>query len=173
MPRKPDIGLEVAILDSALGLLDEAGVEAVKMREVAKRARTTTPTLYERFQDREALLWGVVARVQDDLLQCVRDAESLERMAEILLGYFAKFPGRLDLMNQYWPRIMGSDHPKPVLEFARKKFSSAMGDERAFSLMALLIGTAMMMHVAGQESPVSNALRNSSLKAARVLCREM
>lgn len=179
MPRKPDASLEAAILDSALQLLDQAGTDAVTMREVARLARTTTPTLYGRFHDREALLWALVARVQADMYRCVADAPSLEQISEILIRYFADFPGRMDLMNHYWPKLMHSDRPKPVLELARKKMREekkdavTIGDERAFALMALVLGTAMLMKTAGKNSPASKIVKQSSLKAVQVICDRM
>ena len=176
MPRKPNPHLETIILASALDLLDQEGMEAVTMREVARRAKTTTPTLYERFQDREALLWAVVTLVQAHVYGCVAEAASVEQMAAIIIDYLAGFPGRLDLVNQYWPKLMSSGHPKPVLELTKRKLmedekcTAAAAEKTAIALTALLLGTAVLMRTAGENTPESKALNASSLRAVRSIC---
>ena len=148
------------------------------MREVAKRANTTTPTLYERFEDREALLWAVVAHVQSDVYGRVANADSLKQISEIIICYLGEFPGRLDLMNRYWPKIVISQWPKPVFELAKKKLiaekkcSADTAEEVAYSLAALLFGTTILMRTAGQDSPISRKVQESSLKAVQVLCEK-
>ena len=54
MPRTPDPELESRIIAAALRLLDRGGEDAITMRAVAQEAGTTTPTIYERFPDRDA-----------------------------------------------------------------------------------------------------------------------
>jgi AcrR family transcriptional regulator len=157
-------------------LLDEEGMEAITMREVARRAGTTTPTLYERFGDREALLWAMVTMVQGDVYRCVADAHSVEKMAEIVGEYLSDFTGRLDLVNQYWPRLMSTDRPKPVLELAKRKLieerkcSAKIAEETAFSLTALVVGTAMLLRTAGPNTLVAKELGESTRKAIRAIC---
>lgn len=177
MPRKPDARLESFIVDSALLLLDEEGMDAINMREVARRAGTTTPTLYERFRDREDLLWSVVSRVQQDVYNCVVGTSSIEEMAEIIVHYLGNAPGRLDLMNQYWPKIMSTGRSKPVFELAKQRLMEARNrseecaEQIAYSLAALLFGTTSLMRTAGDDYLVSKMVKESSLNAVRVLCR--
>ena len=55
------------ILDAALGLADEGGLDAVSMRAVAQRVGVTAMALYPHFSGKEALLDGLVGRVLADL----------------------------------------------------------------------------------------------------------
>jgi len=161
-----------------MNLLDQHGLDAIKMRDVAKRAGTTTPTLYERFRDRESLLWGLIERIQADIYPLVADAKTLPEMADILIRYMRVHPGRLDIMHQHWPKMMFSQHPKPVFELAIRKLieeknhSPKAATEKAYSLTALLFGTTLLIRNAGPQSDVALAVWKSSLKAVQMLCEE-
>jgi len=52
-----------AIVDAALALIDDDGVEAVSMRTVARRLRVDPKSLYNHVADKDALLDGVAERV--------------------------------------------------------------------------------------------------------------
>jgi AcrR family transcriptional regulator len=51
--------LRASILDAARTLFVERGIEAVSMREIAKRINYSATTLYNHFEDKEALLQAV------------------------------------------------------------------------------------------------------------------
>jgi AcrR family transcriptional regulator len=55
------------ILDTALAIADEGGIEAVSMRAVAQRVGVTAMALYPHFRGKEALLDGLVGRVLAEL----------------------------------------------------------------------------------------------------------
>jgi len=172
LPRKPDTGLESAILRSALQLLDNTGIDLLTMRDVARGANTSTTTLYERFADRQALLWGLVAKVQADIHQRVLPARSVEELIAAVEQYLEEYPNRLDLCNRYWSEIMTSGRPRPVFELAKGLLISTRGfdpesaEQVALSLAALLIGTAVLRRKAG-DGNLADALLSSSLRAAK------
>ena len=55
------------ILDAALALADEDGLDAVSMRAVAQRVGVTAMALYPHFSSKDALLDGLVGRILADL----------------------------------------------------------------------------------------------------------
>ncbi len=175
MPRKPDPGLESAILKSALELIDSRGLDSVTMREVARGAKTTTPTVYERFADRDALLWGVVDVVTLDIYQKVEHVKSIERLIQTIDHYLDKHPNRVEFVNRYWPQIMSTDRPKPVFELACKLLmetrgcDSATASEIAIALTALLMGTVMLRRSASS-AKVAKAMTASRVKAVNAIC---
>ena len=59
MGRAPQISRE-AVLDAALRLADEQGLEAVTMHAVARRLNVTPMALYRHVDDKNALLDGLV-----------------------------------------------------------------------------------------------------------------
>lgn len=68
MGRPARIG-RAAILDAALGLADEEGLEAVTMHAIARRLDVTTMALYRHMDGKDALLDGLVERLLTDFPQ--------------------------------------------------------------------------------------------------------
>lgn len=101
MPRPADPSLPTRILAAASALWSEGGEAAVTIRDVAKRAATTTPSVYAHFEDRAALVRGVrtLARgrfdaamakstsVPDGCRRVLDFAEAHPRDYELLYGY--------------------------------------------------------------------------------------
>jgi AcrR family transcriptional regulator len=177
MPRKADPALEAKILDSALRLLDRNGTSAVSMRQVARAARTTTPTIYERFEDHEAILFALFSRVRAELLPLLRQSKSASEMGEVFLDYGCRHPHRLELIHTVWPKVLSTADPKPALELFRQRLRSEFGHSRrkaeeiSLLLIALLIGTAVLMLGAEVESTTAKELRRAGMRAFRILCR--
>ena len=67
MPRHPDPDLEQRILDAASRLWARGGEKALTMRAVAKAAGTTTPTVYERYRDRDDILRALRLQTRREL----------------------------------------------------------------------------------------------------------
>ena len=64
MPRQADPQLEQRILEAASRLRARGGEKALTMRAVAKAAATTTPTVYERYRDRDDILRALRIQMQ-------------------------------------------------------------------------------------------------------------
>ena len=100
MPRTPDPELEDRIVAAAMRLLDRGGEGAITMRAVAAEAGTTTPTIYERFPDREALMRRVAKRGTDEVFAVLqpfrRGGEDGPRVPSIQLrpSLALRFDGR-------------------------------------------------------------------------------
>jgi len=84
--------LRRAILDAALALVDSGGIDALSIREVARRAKVTHQAPYHHFKDRAAIL-AAIANEGFELLReamiTARDAAPLEtRVMACGVGYF-------------------------------------------------------------------------------------
>ncbi|WP_205876978.1 TetR family transcriptional regulator [Mycobacterium camsae] len=55
-----------AVLDVVVEILEKEGYDAVQLREVAKRARTSLTTIYKRFPTRDALILAALQRWMDE-----------------------------------------------------------------------------------------------------------
>ncbi|MFO0691968.1 MAG: TetR/AcrR family transcriptional regulator [Polyangiales bacterium] len=64
--------LRKALLDAALALLDEQGVEALSLREVARRAGVSHAAPYRHFEDKDALVAAVAEVSFDELTATMR-----------------------------------------------------------------------------------------------------
>src|ERR1700678_999686 len=87
MSRKPDADLESRILDAAYKLWSRGGEKALTMRGVAKAAGTTTPTLYERYQDRDDILRAVRLQTRTELFATLSRTRSLPQACHRYLEF--------------------------------------------------------------------------------------
>ena len=167
MPRTPDPGLEQRIARAAIRLMDAEGAAAVTMRAVAAAAGTTTPTIYERFSDRQQLLDTVVEQWQEEVVGELRKATSVEEMAERFIRLSCKYPRRFDLTIDTFGSRLASGAPQPGLDLLRERVgeeTSARGAEQeglALAIASLMFGATRGMIAAGP-----NHRRSRDLKAA-------
>ncbi|ORB86112.1 TetR family transcriptional regulator [Mycobacterium kansasii] len=63
--RRPDRILD-PILEVVVDILETGGYEAVQLREVARRARTSLATIYKRYPTRDALILTALERWMDE-----------------------------------------------------------------------------------------------------------
>jgi len=96
------------ILDTARTLLDEKGVAALSMREVARRAGVTHQAPYHHFGDRESILAELVTQGFDELARRLAEANDLAPSAgkraallasgEAYIGFALSHPGVFRIM---------------------------------------------------------------------------
>jgi AcrR family transcriptional regulator len=88
----PRTGVAATILDVAATLLSDGGLEALQLRDVAKRARVSLTTVYKHFASRDAL---IVAAVEHWMTENVYDALPLPDpdlpLTETLIHFFHHF----------------------------------------------------------------------------------
>jgi len=81
MPRKADARLEGRILDAAYRIWSRRGEHALTMRAVASASGTTTPTLYERFSNKEDLLSLLRRRARLNLFSAIKPSRTPRKLA--------------------------------------------------------------------------------------------
>ena len=173
MPRKPDPKLEQTILDAALRLLEKQGIEAVTMREVARAARTTTPTLYERFQDRDALLDAITDFHRDRLLANLSPNDSLEQAGAKFLAYCRKNPNAVNLLLKRIANNLKGKKRGPMYELVRNNLMKINGldakeaEELTLATSSMVFGTALLCNTLGPGA--ANELERAMLKTMRRL----
>lgn len=77
MSRHPNPELEQRILDAAVRLWARGGQKSLTIRAVAIEAGTTTPTLYERYRDREDILRAVRVKARQHLFTATHGSRSV------------------------------------------------------------------------------------------------
>lgn len=113
--------LRKALLEAASTLLDEAGVAAISLREVARRAGVSHNAPYRHFADRDALL---AALAQEGFTTLIRRIEAvpvteLGLRGECYIAYALERPGHFALM--FGAQLDKRDHPELQL-VARELF---------------------------------------------------
>ena len=95
MPRHPDPDLEQRILGAASRLWARGGEKALTMRAVAKAAGTTTPTVYERYRDRDDILRALRLQTRSELFAALSRTRTLREAVPGVSGIRAGTPSRL------------------------------------------------------------------------------
>jgi AcrR family transcriptional regulator len=113
MPRHPDPDLEQRILGAASRLWARGGEKSLTMRAVASAAGTTTPTVYERYRDRDDILRALRLKTRRELYSALsrtrtlRDAiqKQLEFALQNTHAYEVLFDGvgRPPSLYEQWP----------------------------------------------------------------------
>jgi AcrR family transcriptional regulator len=123
-PRDP--ALDDAILDAALQLFIEEGPEGATIERIAARAGVMRPTVYRRWEDKDALLVDAIARVREraerplghaattsmeDVLEWMTEAipKALTQPAalRLLARLIGAGPDRPELLERYWTEVLG------------------------------------------------------------------
>jgi AcrR family transcriptional regulator len=175
MPRTPDPELEDRIAAAAMRLLDRGGEAAITMRAVAQEAGTTTPTLYERFPDRETLMRRVAQRATDEMFSNLQAFTTVDKMAREYLRFSCAHPQRLDLTVEVFGERSVAGESRPVFELLKTRLAEEVGvtgnrcEDLALAIASLFFGTARGMSAAAADSRYADELRRSSLAALRSL----
>src|SRR5260370_25767101 len=101
MPRKADAHLEGRILDAAYHIWSRRGEHALTMRAVAGASGTTTPTLYERFSNKEDLLSLLRRRAPLNLFSAIKSSRSPTQVCRRVLDFFLSHPNDYHLITDY------------------------------------------------------------------------
>src|SRR6202007_835093 len=92
MPPHADQLLEQRILKTAQKLWRTRGQAGLTLRAVAREAGTTTPTVYQRFRNKEALRKALAERVRLQLNEYLFAAKSLEDVSRRYLEFADEHP---------------------------------------------------------------------------------
>jgi AcrR family transcriptional regulator len=151
MPRHPDPDLEQRILGAASRLWARGGEKALTMRAVAKAAGTTTPTVYERYRDRDDILRALRLETRREMFAAVNQTrtlrEALERYLHFALdnshAYEVLFDGvgKPPSLHESWPTFnLMRDRLAKHLGGSPRKHSRLM-----LAVWSLMHGTAMLV----------------------------
>ena len=85
MPRQADPTLPSRIAEAAYALWRKDGDQAVTIRDVARRAKTTTPSVYAHFADRTAILRAVRELAHEHFVTALAKSKSVIDACALLL----------------------------------------------------------------------------------------
>ncbi|HEY8067650.1 MAG TPA: TetR/AcrR family transcriptional regulator [Burkholderiales bacterium] len=119
--------LRSTVLRMAGKLLEKQGIEGLKMRELARRAKVSHNAPYRHFPEREALLAALAAEGYSMLEQAQREAAEsggLRAMGEAYVRFALAHPQRFRLM--FGGQVSLERHPQ-LREVATKAFAGLAG----------------------------------------------
>jgi AcrR family transcriptional regulator len=175
MPRRADALLEGRILNAAYRIWSERGEEALTMRAVARAARTTTPTLYERFSHKRDLLALLRRRARLNLFSAIRASRSPLEACRRALDFFTAHPNDYRLISEDWAIAFAGKEHMPSFEFIKRQLAVQLGGapdrhtRLALSLVALLHGTAALLQSSDVHKKISRDFRLACTSACQSL----
>ncbi len=178
MPRQADPQLEQRILDAACRLWSRGGEKALTMRGVAKAAGTTTPTVYERYQDRDDILGALRIQTRVELFSALTRTRSLTQACQRYLEYALDNPHVYEVLFDGFAQPPSLYEPWPSFNLMRMRLAQRLGGgprkhtRLMLSLWSLMHGTAMLMIRGGVSGPLRTQMIHACLDALEAIVGE-
>jgi AcrR family transcriptional regulator len=175
MPRKADKRLEGRIIDAAYQLWRKGGEHTLTMRAVARAAGTTTPTLYERFQDKHDLIEFLRERARQRIFKAVQPGKTTLEVCRLGLQFTLAHGNEYLLFSADWGERLGRNVPMPSFDLLKEKLAQDLGgnpEEHAQLALALILqlhGTGMVLQTKGVKREVSERLQELCLDTCKAL----
>jgi AcrR family transcriptional regulator len=157
LPRHPDPDIEQRILAAASRLWSRGGEKSLTMRAVAKVAGTTTPTVYERYRDREEILKALRLKTRRDLFAALRGTRTLTAAVLRYLEFALENPHAYEVLFDNVGRPPSLQEPWPSFNLMRQRLAERIGgtpqqhNRLMMAIWCLMHGTAMLIIRGGFE----------------------
>ena len=157
MPPHTDKLLEERILKAAQRLWRTRGQHGLTLRAVAKEAGTTTPTVYKRFRNKEALQIALAKRIQSQMIEALFATPTIDDLSIKYLEFAEEHPHEYQLLFSTWTDIFHPDLPRPGRALLMSQLARRYGGKpeeygRVFyALFFLMHGAATLLAVPGDE----------------------
>ncbi|MGH9698551.1 MAG: TetR/AcrR family transcriptional regulator [Candidatus Acidiferrales bacterium] len=153
MPRAADQNLEKRILTAARRLCHARGVHGLTLRAVARAAGTTTPTVYKRFRNKEALRTALSSQIRDEMFEFIFAAPGIEQIYRRYVQFIEENSEDYEVLQGTQSEILAPETGRPgktrlLAELSRRFGGKPEDYELAFYALFLLCqGAASFMGV--------------------------
>ena len=151
MPRQPDPDLEKRILDAASRLWARGGEKTLTMRAIAKAASTTTPTVYERYRDRDDILRALRLQTRQDLFAALSRTRTLREAVQQQLKFALEHSHAYEVLFDGVAKPPSLHEPWPSFNLLRERIAKRLGGNPRehtrlmLAVWSLIHGTAMLI----------------------------
>jgi len=148
------------------------------MRGVAKAASTTTPTLYERYTDRDDILRAVRIRTRVELFAALSRTRSLPQACQRYLEFALEHNHAYEVLFDGFAQPPSLYEPWPSFNLMRLRLAQRLGGSPRkhtrlmLSLWSLMHGTAMLMIRGGVTGPLRTQMIHSCLDALEAIAAQ-
>src|SRR5215471_21557884 len=147
------------------------------MRAVAKTAGTTTPTVYERYRDRDDILKALRLKTRSDLFRSLSRTRTLRDAIEHYLEFALDHPHAYEVLFDGVGRPPSLQEPWPSFNLMRERLSMQLkrsGREHnrlMLAIWSLMHGTAMLIIRGGFEGPLKTQAIHACVDTVENLIR--
>jgi len=177
MPRHPDPELEQRILTAASRLWARGGEKALTMRAVAKAAGTTTPTVYERYRDRDDIRRALRLKTRHELFTALSGTRTLRDAVERQLQFAMDNTHAYQVLFDGVGKPPSLYEPWPSFNLMRERLAKKLGgslrqrNRLMMAIWCLVHGTAMLIIRGNFEGALRTQALNACLDAIDNLLR--
>ncbi|MGB8583531.1 MAG: TetR/AcrR family transcriptional regulator [Candidatus Sulfotelmatobacter sp.] len=178
MPRKADPQLEQRILEAAGRLRARGGEKALTMRAVAKAAGTTTPTVYERYRDRDDILRALRIQTRIELFATLRASRTLAQACQSYLEFALEHRHAYEVLYDRFAEPPSLHEPWPSFNLLRELLTKRLGGtprqhtRLMLSLWSLMHGTAVLLIRGGALGALRTQMFHACLDAVEIMVAE-
>ena len=171
MPRHPDPELELRILSAASRLWARGGEKSLTMRAVAKAAGTTTPTVYERYRDRDDILRALRLKTRRELFAALSVTRTLREAFERQLEFALENSHAYEVLFDGVAKPPSLHEPWPSFNLMRDRIAKRLGGtprqhtRLMLAVWSLMHGTAMLIIRGGFEGVLRTQTIHACLDA--------
>jgi len=145
------------------------------MRGVAKTAGTTTPTVYERYRDRDDILRAVRIQTRIELFAALSRTRSLTQACERYLEFTLEHRHAYEVLFDGFAQPPSLHEPWPSFNLMRLRLTQRLGGNPRkhtrlmLSLWSLMHGTAMLLIRGGVSGPLRTQMIHSCLDGVEAI----
>jgi AcrR family transcriptional regulator len=175
VPRHPDPDLEKRILCAASRLWARGGEKALTMRAVAKAAGTTTPTVYERYRDRDDILSALRQQTRNELYAVLHRTRSLPEIIRRQIDFALEHPNAYVVLFDGIGKSPSLHEPWPTFNLLRERLAKLLGgtprehNRLMLALWSQMHGTAMLVIRGGFEGALRTQAVHSCIDAIETI----
>ena len=175
MPPKFDPKTERRILKAAVRLWRAQGERGLTLRAVAREAGTTTPTVYRRFRDKQALRLALAEEFKQQLLAACLSASSLEEIGRCYIRFAEQHPNEYRLLWDSWNEVFHPEAPRPLRAWILSQLTNRFGGKPEdyllffYGLIFVWHGAAMLLTVPGDDAAHQEVRTRFPLVAEAIL----
>ena len=145
------------------------------MRAVAKAAGTTTPTIYERYRDRDDILRALRQQTRAELFATLSAAVTLAEACEAYLEYALQHRHAYEVLFDRFAEPPSLHEPWPSFNLLRERLTRRLGGKPRqhtrlmLSVWSLMHGTAMLLIRGGAVGALHRQMVHACLDAVEVV----
>src|ERR1700687_6504137 len=114
------------------------------MRAVAKAAGTTTPTVYERYRDRDDILRALRLETRRELFAAVSQTRTLRQAVERHLQFALEHSHGYEVLFDGVGKPQSLHEPSPTFNLMRDRIATRLGGKPREHTRLMLAGLALM-----------------------------
>src|ERR1700751_4149753 len=177
MPRHPDPDLEQRVLGAASRLWARGGEKSLTMRGVAKAAATTTPTVYERYRDREDILRALRLKTRSELFSALSRTRTLREAVQRQLEFALENSHAYEVLFDGVGRPPSLHEPWPSFNLMRQRLAEQIGgtsrqhNRLMLAIWCLMHGTAMLIIRGGFEGSLRTQAVHACMDTVEMIIR--